>query len=202
MMLPDPQTDLEIEDAAEDVVSARVVSRTASGVVVEWAGAAAAPGPVTVRWPTARGLVVVGCLLQCSDRFGRLEPTSEEMMIQRREAVRVELVVPVTTAEGRCGRTLDISVAGMRVSGRLGLELGDETELSIVLPDDPDTPFEATGRVQRVDEDGMLGIELRGLRPGQQDRLAHVVFEFQRLTLRRRTRDGSPLRVIQGGRSA
>lgn len=199
MTLPGPGIALEVEDATGVVAPAVVVSHMAAGLLVDWLeGASPEHGPVTVRWSTPRGLVVLVCQLGGGGRYGELEPTADALQIQRRRAVRADLTVPVRVAGGGHGQTVNISATGLLVAGGLVLAPGDRPQLEVALPDDPDRPLAVTGHVLRA-EDGLLGIEMVGLTPGQQDRLAHVVFEHQRVALRRRTRDGSPLRLVKEG---
>lgn len=200
MTLPGPGTLLELEAADGTVVAARVISHLAAGALVDWIETALETGDVTARWGTERGLKVLPCRLTSDGEYAALEPAGEPQQVQRRRAVRVEVMVPVRRldpgADDEEGVTINVSATGLLVSGGLSLEVGDETTLAVHLPDQ-DEPMKVAGRVRRTEDPDILGIELVGLRPVQEDRLVHLVFEHQRNQLRRRS--GAPrLRLVEG----
>ena len=202
MSFPEPDTILEVAAPGDIELTAEVIAATQTGVTVEWGGDAPEAGPAEARWPGERGLHVLPCTISGDGRYGVLEATSEPLVVQRRDAVRVELSVPVRRLDNpRTGtaHTVNISIKGVLVSGDLSLGVGDEGLLGIELPDAPYDPLCAKARVQRNNEPGLLGIELLGLTQGQEDRIAHVVFEQQRTILRRRHEQKTHLRLVQGG---
>jgi hypothetical protein len=203
MSFPAPETIVEVVSQDNVETTAEVVATTSSGVTVEWGDWAPGPGPGKVRWPGERGLHVLPCTISGEGRYGLLETTSEPMVIQRRDAVRVVMGVPVRRLDGPrrgTGSTVNISAKGVLIAGDLSLMLDEVGRLAIELPDCPGDPLCVDGRLLRNDEPGLMGIEFLNLRVPEQDRLARVVFEQQRMILRRRHTEKTQLRVLPGGK--
>ena len=200
MSFPDPQTIVEV--AAPGVeLTAEIIATTSNGVTVEWGGHAPAACVGEARWPGERGLHVLPCTIKASGSYGLLEPTSEPMVVQRRDAVRVEFRAPVARLDGQHfegGQTLDISAKGLRFAGLMRLQVDDIALLSIELPDCPADPLKVRGRVRHVDEDERMGIEFLDVSEQQQERIMHIVFEQQRVALRRRHEQKTHLRLVKG----
>ena len=202
MSFPAVDTIVEVVAPGDVELTAEVKSATPNGVTVEWGGDAPASGTGEARWPGERGLHVLPCTISGEGRFGLLEATSEPLVVQRRDAVRVELRVPVLrpdTGGHVRAQTVNVSTKGLLVAGDLGLGVGDITLLAIELPDAPMDPLVTKGRVQHNHEPGLFGIQLQGVTQGQEDRIAKVLFEQQRVLLRRRHEQKTHLRLVREG---
>ena len=201
MSFPAVETIVEVIAPGGFGLTAEVMAATEAGVTIEWGGDAPPSGQGEVRWPGPNGLHVLPCVITGDGRYGRLEGTSEPAVIQRRDAVRVELRVPVARLDGQHfegGQTLNISAKGLRFAGLMMLRVDDVALLSIELPDCPADPLKVRGRVRHVDENERMGIEFLDLSVQQQERIMHVVFEQQRVALRRRHEQKTHLRLVKG----
>lgn len=120
--------------------------------------------------------------------------------VQRREAVRVDVAVPVEVRAARsgdpprtlAGTTVDLSERGMRVALPEAVEPGTELEVRLHLPGGA-LPLECAGRALRGGEDRdaaaerrfWTAVELTSVPPTARRELTRFVFEVQREQLRR-----------------
>ena len=204
MNLPQVGTNISLEDSAGAMFAGRVASEMARCVVIDWEGRdTPEDGECKIHWVSERGLLLQTGKLQVMQRYGRVEPTAEPELVQRRQAVRAELMVPVRLlSRGRepdkLVYTRNVSETGLLLAGHVPLDVNEPCWLQLDLPDRPDEPLEVSGRVCRR-EDGMLAIELVDLTPAQQHRVVHIVFEQQRLELRERRHKEPRLRLVGRG---
>ena len=205
MNLPQVGTGFSLEDAGGALFAGRVLSEMARCVVIEWDGDdTPAAGECTIHWVSDRGLLVMTCTLQVIQRYGRLEAVTDPELLQRRQAVRVELMLPVhllsqDRAPGKLLYTRNVSETGLLLAGQVSLGVDEPCWLQLDLPDQSDEPVEVAGRVCRSETDGLLAIELVDLTPAQQKRLVNVVFEQQRAALRERSTRQPRLRLVGKG---
>lgn len=129
----------------------------------------------------------------------RLEWPKSVRRVQRREAVRVEVLLPVelrTAAPGEeprtlAGTTTDVSEGGMRVI--LPEPVGPGTELEVRLTLTGGAAAECTGRVLRsgenpnaaADKRYWIAVMFTGVSPAARRELARFVFDVQREQLRK-----------------
>jgi hypothetical protein len=200
MSFPDLLNIVEVIGPDETPVTAEVIAATPTGVTVEWGGDAPEGGVGSARWPSTKGLCVLPCKIGGQGHFGLLEPTGEPMVLQRRGAVRVDLKVPVRRLDGnswQVAHTVNISAKGLLVSGRLSLDADDVAVLGIELPDYPADPLAVKSRVLSVEDDDRMRIEFLEVTEAQEDRLVHLVFEQQRVALRKRHDARGHLRLVE-----
>ena len=119
----------------------------------------------------------------------RVEHTSEVQLIQRREFVRVDAILPVTyrpmgmtgwTAETT---TINVSGGGFMISGRQALRMDQVMEFTITLDGDKEQgPLDVVGKVVR-EMPGGLGIEITQIEERERERLIRWVFARERLSM-------------------
>ena len=200
MSFPEAHTIIEVIGPDGMGGTAEIVAGTTSGVTVEWGGDAPEAGTGSARWPSTKGLCILPCKISADGHFGLLEATGEPMVLQRRGAVRVDLRAPVRRLDGspwQVAHTVNVSAKGLLVQGRLSLDPDAVATLGIELPDCPDDPLTVKGRVLSVDEDDRMRIEFLEVKQAQEDRLVHLVFEQQRIELRKRHNTKTALRLVK-----
>lgn len=152
---------------------------------------------VAVQFASRRGI----CRIQGDARRSRLGATAmqfhavgKSVLIQRRDYVRIDAVVPVTYQPIGMGgwtvetNTLNVSAGGFLLPEPEGVRLGQELRFTIELSED-DQPLEVTAKAVRETAGGALGFQITGIDKHERDRLMHWVFARERLA-RQITRDG------------
>lgn len=146
--------------------------------------------PATVECATARGVVrVSGHVERDAARPEVVRLRREEAaVVQRRDAVRVDAVLPVLVTLPFTGRqartsTLDLSRTGLRIVQPFLLAVGAQLRLDVELAPDS-APVSVLGRVCRDVGEGGKGVAIEEISPGGEDRLAAFITERQRLALR------------------
>ena len=118
----------------------------------------------------------------------RVDHTSKIQLIQRREFVRIDAMVPVSykpigvtgwTAETT---TINVSGGGFMISGREGLRIDQIMEFTLLLDGDSKEAgtLEVVGRVAR-ETPGGLGIEITQIDERERERLIRWVFARERM---------------------
>ena len=147
--------------------------------------------PVRVECSTPRGVQrVTGVAHWDPARPDELRVQREsEELIQRREAVRVDAVVPglLIAVEGQSARaattTVNVSGTGLLVRDPLGLAIGERVRLELELEAGA-RPVAVEGRVVRDAGADAKGLQFEAVSRGDQDRLARFIAERQRAELR------------------
>jgi len=183
--------------AAHDSLPAVVESETDRTVVLSLAVRApkglerALARPVRVECSTPRGVQrVTGVAHWDPARPDELRVQREsEELIQRRESVRVDAVVPglLIAVEGQSARaattTVNVSGTGLLVRDPLGLAIGERVRLELELEAGA-RPVAVEGRVVRDAGADAKGLQFEAVSRGDQDRLARFIAERQRAELR------------------
>lgn len=192
LSLPQPSDEVEVLIAGGAVAAARVLAPRGDNVRLTWLEPARAfEGAATLHFVNRRGLLcLTGRLAQESGRIARFRPDGPPTLVQRREAVRVDLLAPVRCLDfaDATGHVLDIGAAGFLMHMRARLAIGQVLRFALELPDAAD-PLEITGEICRRAGGDTWGVAMRGLSAREEDRLVRLIFARQRLALRM-TRDG------------
>jgi c-di-GMP-binding flagellar brake protein YcgR len=121
---------------------------------------------------------------------------AEKRVVQRRDDVRVEAMVPVTLRLGDDDGatklrtyTLDVSGGGFLIAGPDSLAIGERVQVALKLPDDPE-PLDVLVTVVRETEAGLRGVAIDAISPHDERRLVRFVFDRQRVA-RRMIKEGS-----------
>lgn len=152
------------------------------------------PAPIPERrgsleWTTRRGLHRLSGTVH-SDAHRpevlRVVRDGDERVVQRRDAVRVEVVVDlevqVAGSEERAEtNTLDVSSGGFLMRDPLDLEL--ETVIDVELRVEP-TPIRGRAVVVRERRRGEKGVRFEEMHPDDRHRLVRFIAERQRLELK------------------
>lgn len=192
MSLPQPSDEVEVVIADGSVAAARVLSPREGSVRLNWLEQAYdVDGAATLHFANRRGLLcVAGRLAQESGRVARFRPDGPPTLVQRRDAVRVDLLAPVRCPDvpDATGHVLNLGAAGFLMQMRAPLDVGQVLRFVLDLPD-ADKALEITGEVCRRAGGDAWGVAMRGLSGREEDRLVRLIFARQRLALRM-TRDG------------
>lgn len=192
LSLPQPSEEVKVMSAGGVVAAARVLASREDGVRLTWlAPAQAVAGAATLHFVNRRGLLcVTGRLAPESGRLVHFRPDGPPVLVQRREAVRVDLLAPVRCLDvrGATGHVLNLGAAGFLMQMRAPLEIGRLLRFALELPDGAE-PLEITGMICRQAGADSWGVAMRGLSAREEDRLVRLIFARQRLALRM-TRDG------------
>lgn len=192
LSLPQPSDEVEVVIAGVVVASARVLAPREDGVRLSWLEPPhAVEGAATLHFANRRGLLcLTGRLAQESGRIARFRPDGPPILVQRREAVRVDLLAPLRCADvaDASGHVLNLGAAGFLMQMRAPLEVGQVLRFALELPDAAE-PLEITGAICRRAGEDQWGVAMRGLSAREEDRLVRLIFARQRLALRM-TRDG------------
>jgi hypothetical protein len=120
---------------------------------------------------------------------------AEKRVVQRRDDVRVEAVVPVSVRLGDDGQrtlgtyTLDVSGGGFLIAGPDTLAVGERAQLALKLPGDPE-PVHALVTVVRETGAGLRAVTIDAISPRDERRLVRFVFDRERIA-RRMVREGA-----------
>lgn len=177
-------------------IAARVAEVAAEQAMLSFAENEANPvsmlagGHVAIQYTNRRGV----CRIDGAAHKGkhpeilRVQYTGNVQLIQRREFVRVDAMIPVSYRPiGESGwlaetTTINVSGGGFMISGREGLNLYQDMDFTLAL--DGDTKDAGTldvfGRVAR-ETPGGLGIEITRISEDERDRLVRWVFARERL---------------------
>lgn len=119
----------------------------------------------------------------------RFDPTSEVVLVQRRDYVRVDAVIPVACVRApRAPRrartkTSNLSGGGFLLVEGCGLQLDHIAEFVLELGDGLG-PVPVTGRVVRQTDTGGLGIQIEQISRRDRERIVHWVFDRERVDRR------------------
>jgi hypothetical protein len=177
--------------------AARVTDRDAGSTLLSFEGDARdrvevlAGGHVAIQYTNVRGVCRLGGQAHAEPEPGvlRVDHTGAVELIQRREYVRVDAIVPVTYRPGgpdgptAMTTTVTVSGGGFMVAGREGLRLHERTELTLELDrDERDAgPLTVGGRVVRQTSAG-TGIKIERIDDRERERLIRWVFARERLS--------------------
>jgi c-di-GMP-binding flagellar brake protein YcgR len=149
-----------------------------------------AGGNISIQYTNRRGVCRIDGVAHSHKREGilRVDHTSKIQLIQRREFVRVDAMVPVSYKPmGGTGwvaetTTVNVSGGGFMIAGREGLRIGEIRQFTLALDGDTEDAgeLEVTGEVVRETDAG-LGIRLLELEEAERDRLIRWVFARERL---------------------
>lgn len=192
LSLPQPSDEVEVLIAGGAVAAARVLAPRGDNVRLTWLEPARAfEGAATLHFVNRRGLLcLTGRLAQESGRIARFRPDGPPILVQRREAVRVDLLAPVRCPDvpGATGHVLNLGAAGFLMQMRAPLDVGQVLRFVLDLPD-AGKALEITGEVCRRAGGDAWGVAMRELSGRDEDRLVRLIFARQRLALQM-TRDG------------
>lgn len=148
-----------------------------------------AGGNVAVQYTNRRGICRIDGAAHRTNGIAvlRVEHTGKVQLIQRREFVRVDAIVPVSykpigvtgwTAETT---TTNVSGGGFMISGREGLRIDQVMEFTLGLDGDREAgPLDVVGQVRR-ETPGGLGIEITQIDERERERLIRWVFARERI---------------------
>jgi len=148
--------------------------------------------PAVVEYTTPRGLFrLSGAISGKGEEPGvlRVRRDGHDDVIQRRDFVRVEAVMPlqVTITDPLRGAahttTLNVSAGGVLVQDPLGIPAGSAVDLELELvPGQP--PVRAQGRVVREAGEDAKGVQIESIAHADRERLVRYVTERERHALR------------------
>ena len=177
-------------------VSARAYEVNADATFLEFlanqgdVAAELANGAVALQYVTHRGICRLDGVAHRAKEPGaiRVDHTGRVELIQRREFVRINAMVPVSyqpmgpsgwTAETT---TINVSGGGFMVSGKEGLREGEVCSFTLELDGEREAgPLECDGEVVR-EMGGGLGVRIVTIDEEERERLIRWVFERERLT--------------------
>jgi len=149
-----------------------------------------ANGSVAIQYVTRRGVCRIDGVAHRTKEAGaiRVDYTGQVELIQRREFVRIDAMVPVTyqpmgatgwTAETT---TINVSGGGFMISGREGLRMDEVCTFTLHLDGEREAgPLECDGQVVRETAGG-LGISITMIDEDERERLIRWVFARERLS--------------------
>ena len=149
-----------------------------------------ANGSVALQYVTRRGVCRIDGVAHRAKEAGaiRVDHTGKVELIQRREFVRIDAMVPCTyqpmgptgwTAETT---TINVSGGGFMISGREGLRDGEITTFTLHLDGEREAgELAVDGQVVR-ETPGGLGIQIVNIDEEERDRLSRWVFARERLS--------------------
>jgi c-di-GMP-binding flagellar brake protein YcgR len=171
--------------AADELSTLLAFGADASDPVAVLAG-----GHVAIQYTNRRGVCRIDGEGHREPEVGvlRVDYTGKVELIQRREFVRVDAMVPVSyrpigpggwTAETT---TTNVSGGGFMISGTEGLRMNDIMAFTVELDGDGRDagPLEVIGRVVRETKGG-LGIRVEEIEESERERLIRWVFGRERL---------------------
>ncbi len=151
-----------------------------------------AGGHVSIQYTNRRGVCRIdgAAHRSKSPEVLRVAFTGKVELIQRREFVRIDAMIPVSYrpagTEGWLAETTTINVSGggFMISGREGLLIYDEMAFRLELDGDSKEagPLDVVGKVVR-ETPGGLGILITEIDEGERERLIRWVFARERLGL-------------------
>ena len=184
-------------------VSARAFSVDAEATVVEFlrnqgdVASELANGSVAIQYVTRRGVCRIDGVAHRAKEPGaiRIDHTGKVELIQRREFVRIDAMIPVTYQPmGPSGwttetTTINVSGGGFMISGREGLRDAEVCTFTLHLDGEREAgELVCDGQVVRETAGG-LGISITLIDEEERERLIRWVFERERLS-RQIVRDG------------
>lgn len=177
-------------------MSGRVYEAAEAATVVEFLrgggdpAAELAGGSVAIQYTNRRGICRIDGLAHRTPEPAaiRIDHTGEVVLIQRREFVRIDAMVPVTYLPlGKGGwtaetTTINVSGGGFMISGREGLIMGQEMDFVLELDGEREAgPLRVAGEVMRETAGG-LGIGITEIEEEERERLIRWVFARERLS--------------------
>jgi c-di-GMP-binding flagellar brake protein YcgR len=149
-----------------------------------------AGGNVAIQYTNQRGVCRIDGAAHKASGISilRVDHTSKIQLIQRREFVRVDAMVPCTYRPiGMTGwlaetSTINVSGGGFMISGREGLHIDDVMDFTLSLDGDTKEagPLDCVGKVVRETRVG-LGIRIVEIDKDERERLIRWVFARERL---------------------
>ena len=185
LRLPDGDTELpaQVDDASEESVTL-LLSALPSEVVAQLRNS-----PAVVEYTTPLGVYrLSGEIAGAGEdpEIVRLRRDGHDDVVQRRDFVRVDAVVPLQVSlPGGAARTttLNVSGGGLLVQDPVGLEPGTRVDLNLDLAHGS-PPVRATARVIREVAPGTTALEIVGIANEDRERLVRYVTERERMALR------------------
>lgn len=177
-------------------VSARAFRVDAEATVAEFlrnqgdVASELANGSVAIQYVTRRGVCRIDGVAHRTKEPGaiRIDHTGKVELIQRREFVRIDAMIPVTYQPmGRTGwtaetSTINVSGGGFMISGREGLRDGEVCTFTLHLDGEREAgELVCDGQVMR-ETPGGLGISITLIEEEERERLIRWVFERERLS--------------------
>jgi hypothetical protein len=177
-------------------MNARAYDVNADATIVEFLSSQAdaaselANGSVAIQYVTRRGVCRIDGVAHRTKQAGsiRVDHTGEVELIQRREFVRIDAMIPCTYqpigANGWTTETTTINVSGggFMISGREGLRDGETCTFTLQLDGEREAgPLECDGEVVRETAGG-LGIRITVIEEDERERLIRWVFARERLS--------------------
>ncbi len=186
LRLPGADTELpaQVDDASEESVTL-LLSALPSDVVEQLRDS-----PAVVEYTTPLGVYrLSGEIARAGDddpEVVRLRRDGQDDVVQRRDFVRVDAVVPLQVSmPGGAAKTttLNVSGGGLLVQDPVGLEPGTRVDLNLELAHGS-APVRAIGRVIREVAPGETALEIVGIANEDRERLVRYVTERERVALR------------------
>jgi hypothetical protein len=149
-----------------------------------------ANGSVAIQYVTRRGVCRIDGVAHRTKEAGaiRVDHTGQVELIQRREFVRIDAMVPVTYLPMGVGgwtaetTTINVSGGGFMISGREGLRMDETCSFTLHLDGEREAgPLECDGQVVRETAGG-LGISITVIEEEERERLIRWVFARERLS--------------------
>jgi hypothetical protein len=177
-------------------ISARAYEVDADATVLEFLrnqgdmASELANGSVALQYVTRRGVCRIDGVAHRTKDAGsiRVDHKGKVELIQRREFVRIDAMIPVTylplgvggwTAETT---TINVSGGGFMISGREGLRMDEICTFTLHLDGEREAgPLECDGQVVR-ETGGGLGISITVIEDDERERLIRWVFARERLS--------------------
>ena len=185
LRLPDGDTELpaQVDDASEESVTL-LLSALPSEVVEQLRNS-----PAVVEYTTPLGVYRLSGEIAAAGEdpeIVRLRRDGHDDVVQRRDFVRVDAVVPLQVSlPGGAAKTLTLNVSGggLLVQDPVGLEPGTRIDLNLELAHGA-PPVRATARVIREVAPGETALEIVGIANEDRERLVRYVTERERMALR------------------
>jgi hypothetical protein len=177
-------------------VSGRAFEVDADATVIEFlrnqgdVASELANGSVAIQYVTRRGVCRIDGVAHRAKVEGaiRVNHTGSVELIQRREFVRIDAMIPVRYLPlGKGGwtaetTTINVSGGGFMISGREGLRMDEVCEFTLDLDGERESgPLVVDGQVVRETAGG-LGIQIVAIEEDERERLIRWVFSRERLS--------------------
>jgi c-di-GMP-binding flagellar brake protein YcgR len=169
-----------VEDVTEDSITLGLF------VAPSWPEGGVEGAAVQIEFTSPRGVhQLEGAVDAVAGDLVRVR-AADTRVVQRRDDVRAEAMVPATLRVGGDGEgprvgtyTLDVSGGGFLIAGPDALAVGDRAQIALRLPDDAE-PVDVLVTVVRETERGLLGVRIDAISPADERRLVRFVFDRQR----------------------
>jgi c-di-GMP-binding flagellar brake protein YcgR len=169
-----------VEDVTEDSITLGLFAAPA------WPDGGAVGAPAHIEFTSPRGVhQLEGAVDAVAGDLVRVR-AADTRVVQRRDDVRAEAMVPATLRVGGDGEgprvgtyTLDVSGGGFLIAGPDALAVGDRAQIALRLPDDAE-PVDVLVTVVRETERGLRGVRIDAISPADERRLVRFVFDRQR----------------------